>query len=382
MFENCFKGKKVLITGHTGFKGAWLALWLISLGAEVAGYSLEPPTNPNLFNILNLKKDINHIIGDIRDSEKLNMVFNACQPDIVFHLAAQSLVLPSYDNPKLTYETNIIGTVNLFEAVRKTGSVRVVINITSDKCYENKEWVYSYRENDPMGGYDPYSSSKGACELVANAYRNSFFNTKDYGQKHNVAIASARAGNVVGGGDWAENRLIPDCIRALVKNEKIIIRNPDSERPWQLVLEPLSGYLKLADLMWNNPVSFNCGSKSDCSSSFSQGWNFGPAGQDSLNVIEVAEQIIKLWGKGSYEIKPNLNAHETELLRLDTAKACSKLGWNAVYNVQNALESTINWYKNYYYHKNIDIKDYTLKQIEDYSVQMKKLNLKKELIKQ
>ena len=368
MLKSIFKDKNILITGHTGFKGSWLSLWLTSLGANVIGYSLEPLTAPDLFSILNLKKDMNHIIGDIRDEEKLNKTFQSCKPDIVFHLAAQALVLPSYDNPKLTYETNIMGTINLLEAIRKTDSVRVAVNITSDKCYENKEWIYSYRENDPLGGYDPYSSSKGACELITNAYRNSFFNPKDYNQKHNFALASARAGNVIGGGDWAGNRLIPDCISALAKNEKIIIRNPDSVRPWQHVLEPLSGYLRLASLMWNDPISF------------SESWNFGPAVQDNLSVIDITNQIIKLWEKGQYEIKSNPSVHEARLLRLDITKACSKLDWKPVYNTHKAIEETINWYKNYYQNKNIDIKEYTLKQIENYSEQIEKFNTK-DLIK-
>jgi len=255
IIENTFyKNKKVFITGHTGFKGSWLTLWLLSLGADVTGYSLEPPTNPNLFDVLNVRGEINHIIGNILNEEKLNKSLKEAQPEIVFHLAAQALVRQSYIEPKQTYETNIIGTVNLFEAIRKIKSVKSVVIVTSDKCYENRELVYAYKEEDSMGGYDPYSSSKGCAELITNSYRNSFFNVTDFEIKHNVAIASVRAGNVIGGGDWANYRLIPDCVKSIYKNETITIRNPNATRPWQHVLEPLSGYLLLAEKLFNDGI--------------------------------------------------------------------------------------------------------------------------------
>ncbi|SNZ06187.1 CDP-glucose 4,6-dehydratase [Persephonella hydrogeniphila] len=336
LFNKIYKNKKVLVTGHTGFKGSWLTLWLKHLGAKVIGYSLEPPTNPNLFEILNLEKEIIHIVGDIRDEKKLKKVFQEYKPEIVIHMAAQPLVRYSYINPKETYETNVIGTLNVFEAVKETESVKVVINVTSDKCYENKEWVYGYRENDPMGGYDPYSSSKGCAELLTSAYRNSFFNPKDYGKTHNVALASVRAGNVIGGGDWAEDRLIPDCIRALSKKETIYIRNPYAIRPWQHVLEPLSGYLWLGALMWQDPVKY------------SEGWNFGPNDEDILTVEEIVKEVIKIWGNGEYKVNSENKFHEARLLKLDISKAHSYLKWKPVYNAKTALQETINWYKTYF----------------------------------
>ena len=236
---NFYKQKRILITGHTGFKGTWLTLWLLKLGTNIVGYSLEPPTEPCLFEILKLKDKITHIIGDIRDIEKLKYVLKKYKPEIIFHLAAQSLVRLSYKFPKETYETNVMGTLNLFESIRESKSVKIVINVTSDKCYENKEWEYAYRENDILGGYDPYSSSKACSEILTSCYRSSFFNPEDYGKKHNISLASVRAGNVVGGGDWQEDRLIPDCIKSLSKGKSIIIRNPNAIRPWKHVLEPL-----------------------------------------------------------------------------------------------------------------------------------------------
>ncbi|ACO04056.1 MAG TPA: CDP-glucose 4,6-dehydratase [Persephonella sp.] len=353
LFNNIYEGKRVLITGHTGFKGSWITLWLKHLGAEVIGYSLEPPTEPSLFETLQLDREIIHIIGDIRDENKLKEVFNKYQPDIVIHMAAQPLVRYSYINPKETYETNVIGTLNVFEAVKETDSVRVVINVTSDKCYENKEWVYGYRENDPMGGYDPYSSSKGCAELLTSAYRKSFFNPKDYGKTHHVALASVRAGNVIGGGDWAEDRLIPDCIRSLSKGETIHIRNPKATRPWQHVLEPLSGYLWLGALMWEEPVKY------------SEGWNFGPNDEDILTVEEIVKDVIKIWGDGDYTVNPDNKFHEARLLKLDISKAHSYLKWKPVYNARKALLETINWYK-IYLSKSENIYDYTVKQLSEY----------------
>ncbi len=352
-FNNFYKNKKVLITGHTGFKGSWLALWLTELGAEVIGYSLKPTTRPSLFEVLNLKDRLIHIIEDIRDEEKLKSVFKEYKPEIIFHLAAQPLVRLSYKEPKLTYETNVIGTLNLFEAVRETESIRVVINITSDKCYENKEWVYGYRENDPMGGYDPYSSSKGCAELLTAAYRNSYFNPKDYGQTHQVSLASVRAGNVTGGGDWQIDRLIPDCVKSLSKGDAIKIRNPYAIRPWQHVLEPLSGYLLLAMRMWEDPTKY-------C-----EAWNFGPFETDIATVQKVVEKVISLWGCGKYEVVGDKRFYEAGLLRLDISKAMMKLGWRPKWNFDIALERTIKWYKSFY-EGEIDMLEYSLQEIRDY----------------
>ncbi|WP_457636426.1 CDP-glucose 4,6-dehydratase [Persephonella sp.] len=353
LFNNIYKGKKVLLTGHTGFKGSWLTLWLKQLGAEVIGYSLEPPTDPSLFEILNLEKEIIHVIGDIRNEKKLKETFKKYKPDIVIHMAAQPLVRYSYMNPKETYETNVLGTLNVFEAVRETKTVRVIINVTSDKCYENKEWVYGYRENDPMGGYDPYSSSKGCAELLTSAYRNSFFNPENYGKTHNVALASVRAGNVIGGGDWAEDRLIPDCIRALSKKETIYIRNPHATRPWQHVLEPLSGYLWLGALMWQDPTKY------------SEGWNFGPNDEDILTVEEIVKDVIKIWGNGEYMVNSDNRFHEAKLLKLDISKAHFYLKWKPVYNAKKSLVETVNWYKTYFSNPE-KIYDFTINQLLSY----------------
>lgn len=347
IFSKIYKDKKVLITGHTGFKGSWLTLWLKELGADVLGYSLEPPTKPNLFTVLELEKEINHIIGDIHDGEKVYKVFQEFKPEIVFHLAAQPLVRLSYKEPKLTYETNIIGTVNLYECIRKVKGVKAVITITTDKCYENKEWVYGYRENDPMGGFDPYSSSKGCVELITSAYRNSYF------QDMGIAISSVRAGNVIGGGDWADDRLIPDCVRSLSQDKEIVIRNPLAIRPWQHVLEPLSGYLWLGALMLQDKEKY------------SSGWNFGPNDEDVLTVEEVIKEVISDWGRGSYTIDKSNHPHEAKLLRLDISKARYELKWTPVYNVYEAIEKSIKWYKAYYKGKT-EMKDFTIDQINEY----------------
>ena len=361
-FKNIYKGKKVLITGHTGFKGSWLTTWLIQLGAQVTGYSLEPPTKPNMFEICGLHNKITHITGDIRSEEKLKNIFKEYKPEIVFHMAAQPLVMMSYKNPRLTYETNIMGTVNVFEAVRASKSVEVVVNITSDKCYENKEWIYGYREIDPMGGYDPYSSSKGCSELVTSAYRNSYFNPENHGNSHNVTLASVRAGNVIGGGDWAENRLIPDCIKSLIQKETIIIRNPKAIRPWQHVLEPLSGYLWLGSLIWRYGPKFG-----EC-------WNFGPSDNNILTVEEIVNEIIHLWGNGKYLIDNNSKLHEVNLLKLDINKSKYYLGWKPVYDINESLKQTINWYLNYY-NKKENMYKHTLKQIKNYIKSAKKYKL-------
>ena len=353
IFNSVYKGKKVLVTGHTGFKGSWLTSWLIILGAEVIGYSLEPPSEPNLFKVIKLEKNITHITGDVRDEEHLFKIFKKYKPEFVFHLAAQSLVRFSYREPKLTYETNVIGTVNVLEAARSIKNVKVCMIITSDKCYENREWLFGYRETDPMGGYDPYSASKGCTELVVTSYRTSFLNPDDYGKKHQTALSSVRAGNVIGGGDWGEDRLIPDCVKALSQNRKILIRYPKAVRPWQFVLEPLSGYLWLGALMYQN------GNK------FSDAWNLGPLDNYTLTVEQVIKKAIKLWGGGELKIRQNPKYHENKLLKLDISKACFCLKWKPVYKVDEAIEKTMAWYNKFYKEK-INMHKFTLKQIGEY----------------
>jgi len=340
LFNGTYMGKKVLLTGHTGFKGSWLALWLTQMGAKVVGYSLEAPSKPNHIELLDL--DIISIISDIRDTATLNAVFEEHQPDIVFHLAAQPLVRYSYINPVETFETNIMGTINIYEAARKTKSVKAIVNITSDKAYENREWVWGYRENDPMGGYDPYSASKGCSELVTSSYRSSFFNLSEYGKSHSILLASCRAGNVIGGGDWAEDRLIPDIMRAVHRGEKVEIRNPKSTRPWQHVLEPLSGYLLIGQKLLEGKKEF------------AEGWNFAPSDEGSITVESVVKSIKKSWDKIDYKIHeiPD-NAHEANLLKLDCSKAHTQLKWKNVWNSERTFEKTVNWYKKFYEKENI-----------------------------
>lgn len=353
-FLDIFRGRRVLVTGHTGFKGAWLAFWLKRLGAKVVGYSLEPPTDPSLFDLIGLAGEIDHIIGDVRNEGMLREVFQVYQPEIVFHLAAQSLVRLSYKEPKLTYETNIIGTVNLFEAIRRTPSVRAVVNVTSDKCYENKEVMTGYRESDPMGGYDPYSSSKGGSELITSAYKRSYFNPEMYGSVHNVALASARAGNVIGGGDWATDRLLPDCIKSILSGEEIIIRYPDAIRPWQHVLEPLSGYLILARKLYEDGAKY------------SGAWNFGPENLDEKPVEWVVKRICERCGQGaSYRVEEGDHLHEAKYLKLDCSKARERLGWRPRWNLEKALDATIDWVK--VYRENGNLKNICSEQIDEYS---------------
>src|SRR5665648_108262 len=336
IFNNIYNGKRVLVTGHTGFKGSWLSLWLKELGAEVIGYSLDPPTKPSFFEAVDLKNKLIHIIGDVRNEKHLLSVFEKYQPEFVFHLAAQSLVRFSYKEPRLTYETNIMGTINVLEVVRKTKSVKVCIVITTDKCYENKEWVYGYREIDPMGGYDPYSSSKACAELVVSAYRNSFFNPEDYGKNHNVDLSTVRAGNVIGGGDWGKDRLIPDCVKTLSQNKIITTRNPHATRPWQYVLEPLSGYLLLGSKMYKDGKRY------------SSAWNFGPNDNDIITVEEIVKSVIQNWGSGNYKINTSRQHHEAGILKLNTSKTRKFLGWKPVYNIYETIKRTVNWYKCFY----------------------------------
>jgi CDP-glucose 4,6-dehydratase len=353
MFGGIYKGRKVFITGHTGFKGSWLCLWLYSLGAKVYGYALNPPTEPNLFDLCRINEFVNSTIADVRDRDSLFKAITTADPEIVIHMAAQPLVRDSYKNPVETYEINVMGTVNLFEAVRKCDSIKAVVNVTTDKCYENKDWVWGYRENEPMGGYDPYSSSKACSELVTSAYRNSFFNPKDY-NNHGVGIASARAGNVIGGGDWAADRLIPDCVRALLKGEKILIRNPYAIRPWQHVLEPLSGYLTLAEKLY----VYGAG--------FTGAWNFGPDDSDARPVEWIVKRMCEKWGNNaSYEIDKGEHPHEAHYLKLDCSKAKSELDWYPRWNLEKAIDAIMEWTEAY--RDNKDIREVTLRQIAEYS---------------
>jgi CDP-glucose 4,6-dehydratase len=331
-----YTGKVVLLTGHTGFKGSWLSLWLKQLGARVIGYSLDPPTHPSFFETAGVASELTDVRGDIRDLEHLRRIFSVHQPQLVFHLAAQPLVRLSYAEPRLTYETNVMGTVNVLEAVRLTPSVRAVINVTSDKCYENRDGVWGYRECDSLGGCDPYSSSKACCELVTAAYRQSYFPVEQHGKTHAVALASARAGNVIGGGDWGTDRLVPDCVRALHRNDEIVLRYPKAIRPWQHVLEPLNGYLLLAAKLWQEgPI-------------FAGPWNFGPAEDDVWSVEEVVQEIIQLWGQGHYRAENTGQPHEAHWLKLDCSKARLLLNWRPRYTVRKALALSIDWYRRFY----------------------------------
>ncbi len=359
LFGSIYDGRKVLVTGHTGFKGSWTALWLDLLGSSVTGYALEPPTKPSHFETCKLENKIDHIKGDVRDLEHLTKVFNQHKPDIVFHMAAQSLVRESYAQPIETYEINVMGTVNVFEAARNCPSVRVVINVTSDKCYQNNEIDHAYKEDDAMGGHDPYSSSKGCAELVTTAYRNSFFSESQ------IRLASVRAGNVIGGGDWAKDRLLPDCFRALGENKSIIIRNPSAVRPWQHVLEPLSGYLWLASLIWQ-----------DNDNKHASGWNFGPDEESNLKVGEVVESVIKHWGEGSWGNRQDsgLQPHEANLLMLDNSKAKEHLYWMPTYDIEGALKATAKWYKGFMEGK--DAEGLSTNDINEYVKHAKKKQLK------
>jgi len=331
-----WKGKRVFLTGHTGFKGSWLSLWLNMLGSDVTGYALDPPTDPSLFKKAEVAKLLKHNIGDIRDLDLLKKTMIAADPEIVIHMAAQPLVRESYLDPVGTYQTNVMGTVNLLESIRSCKTVRSVVNVTTDKCYENKEWVWGYREDEPMGGYDPYSNSKGCSELVTSSYRNSFFNPEKYGNDHHVAIATARAGNVIGGGDWAKDRLIPDIINSFAKGESVFIRSPYSIRPWQHVLEPLSGYLLLAEHLYGeNGIDF------------AEGWNFGPNDSDAKPVEWIVETMCELWGNdASFKIDKNPHPHEASYLKLDISKVKTRLNWHPNRDLSESLRSIIDWYQN------------------------------------
>ena len=331
--KSFWNGKRVFVTGHTGFKGAWLSIWLHSLGAEVTGYALPPPTDPSLYDLCRVDRLVNSVIADVRDAGRLAAAVAAARPEIVFHLAAQPIVREAYRNPVETYSTNVLGTVHLLEAVRSCKSVRAVVNVTSDKCYENREWVWGYRESEPLGGYDPYSSSKACSELVTAAYRASFFNPADpSGQK--AGIASARAGNVIGGGDFAPDRLLPDCVRAVLNGEPIRLRNPEATRPWQHVLEPLSGYLLLARSLHGEERTF------------AGAWNFGPEDADVRPVSWVVDRFCRLWGCGASRARDEgAHPHEARFLKLDCSKAKGELRWYPRWGIEKALEMMVEWTK-------------------------------------
>ena len=344
-----WKNKKVFLTGHTGFKGSWLSLWLQSMGAIVKGYALDPPTNPSLFYEGNLEDNMESVIGDIRDLNTLKQSMTSFNPEILIHMAAQPLVRLSYKEPIETYSTNVMGTVNVLESARSCSNLKAFVSVTTDKCYENKEWVWGYRENEAMGGHDPYSSSKGCAELVTSAYRNSFFNTSS-----SASIASARAGNVIGGGDWAEDRLIPDILRAFENSEAVIIRNPLSTRPWQHVLEPLSGYLVLAQNLYL---------KGDI---FASAWNFGPKEEDCRPVNWILDKMVAFWGNDAkWELDSASNPHEAGFLKLDCSKAAHQLKWQPKWNLEHTLGLIINWHQDWQAGKNV--KDICLKEIDSYS---------------
>lgn len=353
MYNNIYRNKKVFITGHTGFKGSWLSIWLQTLGAKVCGYSLKPNTNPSMYRELDIENKIEKsIIGNILDYETLKDSINDFQPEIIFHLAAQPIVRLSYKEPKLTYETNVIGTLNVLEVARKCKSVRAFVNVTTDKCYENKEIARGYKEDEPMGGYDMYSSSKGCVEIMSSSYRRSFLQEED-----SMSMATARAGNVIGGGDWAEDRLIPDCIRYINQNKAIEIRNPIAVRPWQHVLEPLSGYLLLGQKLL------------ETGKDYAEGFNFGPNEESVLKVSEVAQKIIDNYNKGEVIVHKKDNLHEANLLMLNIEKAKTVLNWTPTYTANEAIKETVEWYK-HFYAKDTDMYQYTIQQIKNYSSKM------------
>lgn len=359
MFNNIYQGKKILLTGHTGFKGSWLTLWLKSLGAEVLGYSLEPNTNPSMFEELQIYGHCRNEFGDILDEKHLNEAFAEFKPDIVFHLAAQPLVRLSYSEPVLTYKTNVIGSLNVLEAARKCPSVKAFVNVTTDKCYENKEVERGYKEDEPMGGYDMYSSSKGCVEIMSSSFRRSFLQ-----DENSMAMATARAGNVIGGGDWALDRLVPDCVRSINKGVDIEIRNPVAVRPWQHVLEPLSGYLLLGQKL------LECHSEQSEESqtlrkTYCQGFNFGPNGDSVLTVADVASKVVEYYGKGKVVIGEKSPLHEAGLLMLNIDKARDVLGWIPTLTAEESIKNTVEWYR-HFYENDVNMYDYTMEQIKHY----------------
>ena len=340
--------RKVLVTGHTGFKGSWLTLWLQQLGAQVVGYALEPPTRPSLFETARVKESIVSVTGDVRDLDRLSAVVVEHRPEIVFHLAAQAIVREGYSDPVSTFSVNVLGTVHVLEALRRAGCARVIVNVTSDKCYENRERIRPYREDEPLGGFDPYSSSKACSELVTSAYRSSYLASSG------TALASARAGNVIGGGDWAKDRLLPDLVRAFMQSEPAVIRYPEALRPWQHVLDPLCGYLLLAQALWHD------------SQNFAEAWNFGPDESDGHQVAWLVERAVAEWGAGAaWQRGATAHPHEANLLRLDTSKARMRLNWRARWHVEKALYHTIAWYKAWA--AGDDMRAFSLRQIAEYA---------------
>lgn len=349
---NFWQGKRVFLTGHTGFKGSWLSLWLQSLGAQVSGFALAPPSTPSLFQVAGVADGMQSTLGDIRDAAALRAALQAARPDIVIHMAAQALVRYSYAHPVETYATNVMGLVNLFEAVRATPGIRAVLNVTSDKCYDNQEWPWGYRENEPLGGYDPYSNSKACAELVTSAYRNSYFNPDQYAQ-HGVALGSGRAGNVIGGGDWAEDRLVPDMMRAIGAGQPVRIRSPHAIRPWQHVLEPLSGYLALAERLYTDGPA--------CAEAF----NFGPHDTDARPVQWIVERLCAQWGAGAaWELDPAPQPHEATYLKLDCSKARARLGWQPRWTLARTLDEIVAWHQAHT--RGADMRALTLAQIAAY----------------
>lgn len=351
---NFWQGKRVYLTGHTGFKGSWLSLWLAEMGATVKGYALNPPTNPSLFEEAKVAEKIESQIGDIRNFETLKASLVEFNPDILIHMAAQPLVRLSYKEPLETYDTNVMGTAKVLEAARSCPNLKAIVSVTTDKCYENKEWVWGYREDEPMGGYDPYSSSKGCAELVTSAYRRSFM------QEQGIGLASARAGNVIGGGDWADDRLIPDILRAFEINQPVVIRNPASTRPWQHVLEPLSGYLVLAQNLYQNPTEF------------AEGWNFGPYEDDAKPVDWILNHMVQNWAGAKWELDKNAHPHEAGYLKLDISKAKARLHWHPTWRLEHTLAKIIQWHQAWLNKK--DMQQACLNEINEFMRDMNNAN--------
>lgn len=350
--RNYWKSRRVFLTGHTGFKGSWLSLWLEALGASVTGYALSPPTQPSLFEQAGVAKSLRSVFGDIRDFDGLKKAIDDCRPEVVIHMAAQTVVRRGYEDPIETYSTNVMGTVNLFEALRQLKHPCAVVNVTSDKCYHNREWVWAYREDDVMGGHDPYSNSKGCAELVTSAYRDSFFPPGTH-ESHGVALASARAGNVIGGGDWTANQLIPDLMRAFLAKQACLIRNPSATRPWQFVLEPLRGYLILAERLLEDPKDF------------ASGWNFGPADEDAKPVSCIADKLVHAWGtEAKWICDGALHPYEAHSLKLDASKAKSYLNWHPLLPLNSALKWIVAWYRSF--QERADLGKLTRAQIKEY----------------
>lgn len=356
MNPDFWRGKRVLVTGHTGFKGSWLSLWLQEAGADLCGYALTPPTDPCLFELARVGDGMQSIIGDVRDLSGLHAAIAAFRPEIVIHMAAQPLVRLSYEQPVETYATNVMGSVNLLDAIRRVGGVRAVVNVTSDKCYENREWLWGYRENEPMGGFDPYSNSKGCAELVTAAFRSSYFHPTRYAE-HGTALASARAGNVIGGGDWAKDRLVPDIMNAFMAGREVNIRNPHAIRPWQHVLEPLHGYLLLAEKLWTEGCAF------------AEGWNFGPQESDAQPVQWIVERLAKRWGDAAHwALDQGAHPHEANYLKLDCAKSRALLAWQPLWDVGRTLDEIVSWYQAFAARQ--DMATVTRAQIRSYCHQM------------